>query len=292
MSGDINMGNFKITSIANPASDGDGVNKKFLDDYYLNTTDFRLGKNLTARGDSGDSRALVKYNNNTLVINYAKDFTGGVRVDSDLSMNSNKITSLATPSFDTDAVNKTYVDSLIVNEIQKARISNYILDIPSKSNCENYTFSFAIENESWRHYERNQFFIQLTLCEDIKIPDFDFESPVVIGENLADNIHGRIKYFERYPHGIHIFISIFSTVKRWDNLKGYLSVNILEKPLKENKDVLKGNYFEEKYNTPSLDFFAKETKIVPKKVEDIKRTHRRQDTLYSFDNILLTKLST
>ena len=41
-----------------------------------------LGKNNLARGDSGASRALVKGNNNTLVMNLGGDFTSGVRIDS------------------------------------------------------------------------------------------------------------------------------------------------------------------------------------------------------------------
>ena len=45
--------------------------------------DFILGNsNQNSRGNSGASRALVKDANSTLVLNYAGDFTGGVRIDS------------------------------------------------------------------------------------------------------------------------------------------------------------------------------------------------------------------
>jgi Chaperone of endosialidase len=49
--------------------------------------DFRLGTyDQSSRGDTGSSRALVKYSGGKLVINYAKDFYGGVEVQSDLTV--------------------------------------------------------------------------------------------------------------------------------------------------------------------------------------------------------------
>lgn len=57
---------------------------------YQDVYDFSLGGNKTDRGNSGDSRALVKElvnNKPTLMINYKGDFTGGVNIDSDLSVN-------------------------------------------------------------------------------------------------------------------------------------------------------------------------------------------------------------
>jgi hypothetical protein len=52
---------------------------------YENTFDFVLGNwNQTDRGDTGRSRALVKDVGGKLVLNYAGDFKGGVRVDSDV----------------------------------------------------------------------------------------------------------------------------------------------------------------------------------------------------------------
>ncbi len=52
--------------------------------------DFNLGQKC-GRGNVGAGRALVNDLNSTLVLNYAKDFTGGVRVDSDLMLNNNKL---------------------------------------------------------------------------------------------------------------------------------------------------------------------------------------------------------
>ncbi|MBD2253375.1 DUF6519 domain-containing protein [Nostoc parmelioides] len=52
--------------------------------------DFVLGKeNKGDRGDTGLSRALVKNYNSILVINYANDFKGGVKIDSNLEVTGN-----------------------------------------------------------------------------------------------------------------------------------------------------------------------------------------------------------
>jgi hypothetical protein len=48
--------------------------------------DFLLGFEVTARGDSGASRALVKETGNRLFINYASDYTGGTVVNSNLDV--------------------------------------------------------------------------------------------------------------------------------------------------------------------------------------------------------------
>jgi hypothetical protein len=48
--------------------------------------DFALGAGDNSRGDTGPSRALVKDNDGVLAINYANDFKGGVRVDSNLNI--------------------------------------------------------------------------------------------------------------------------------------------------------------------------------------------------------------
>ena len=52
--------------------------------------DFALGtSDQSSRGNSGPSRALVKDSNATLVVNFAGDFGGGVRVDSKVSVSGN-----------------------------------------------------------------------------------------------------------------------------------------------------------------------------------------------------------
>ena len=57
--------------------------------------DFVLGNgDQSSRGDSGDSRALVKDTGAVLVLNYDNDFTGGVRIDGELKV-TNDITAFA-----------------------------------------------------------------------------------------------------------------------------------------------------------------------------------------------------
>ena len=59
---------------------------------YQDVYDFKLGGNKTDRGESGDSRALVKDfigGKTYLTVNYQNDFKGGVMVDSELRVNEN-----------------------------------------------------------------------------------------------------------------------------------------------------------------------------------------------------------
>ena len=71
-------GNLTVSSLT---SNGGITNGGF--DFVLGNTD------QSARGNSGNSRALVKDAGSTLVLNYGGDFTGGVRVDSGVKVNSN-----------------------------------------------------------------------------------------------------------------------------------------------------------------------------------------------------------
>jgi len=48
---------------------------------FRNLADLQLGTDRVDRGNSGDSRALVKDNGSTLAINYQGDYTNGVRID-------------------------------------------------------------------------------------------------------------------------------------------------------------------------------------------------------------------
>jgi hypothetical protein len=70
-------GNLNVSSLT---STGGITNGGF--DFILGNTD------QSARGNSNNSRALVKDSAATLVLNYAGDFTGGVRVDSIMSFSS------------------------------------------------------------------------------------------------------------------------------------------------------------------------------------------------------------
>ena len=92
-----------ITKLSQPPNDTSVVNVSLSDGTtqtiklpipptYIpsNNFDFNLGNNdQKSRGDTGPSRALVKDNSGVLAINYGGDFSGGVRVDSNVGINGN-----------------------------------------------------------------------------------------------------------------------------------------------------------------------------------------------------------
>lgn len=74
-----------ILTIANSTISVNGL--AYASGFVNSGFDFVLGNNdQSTRGNSGSSRALVKDSNSTLVLNYAGDFTGGVRIDSLLTV--------------------------------------------------------------------------------------------------------------------------------------------------------------------------------------------------------------
>ena len=84
-----NLGTFDQVNSTSPSAtltwDADNVNVKknlFVGGNVIQSaSDFKLGYKNVDRGDSGESRALVKDNDNTLKINYQGDFAGGTTVD-------------------------------------------------------------------------------------------------------------------------------------------------------------------------------------------------------------------
>jgi hypothetical protein len=70
-----------ITGPAGPATD------------YSSQYDFVLGNTLTERGDTGKSRALVKEGGQKLRINYENDFSGGVNITGNVTID-NELTSI------------------------------------------------------------------------------------------------------------------------------------------------------------------------------------------------------
>lgn len=93
MSGIVDMGSNKITGIAEPTDNTDAVNKQYLQTSIDNLT------------------TLIS---NTYVSKSEPAASGP------LNMNSNKISSLAAPTADTDAATKKYVDDLVTNSINES----------------------------------------------------------------------------------------------------------------------------------------------------------------------------
>ena len=144
MSGEISMGNNKITNISTPTQNTDAVNKQYVDTQITSAQPNITGaassiitSNLTA------SRALVSDTNGKVAVSavtstelgYLDGVTSNVQTQLNgkaatnhthsylplsggtlsgaLSLNNNKITNLATPTSNSDAVNKSYVDTAI-----------------------------------------------------------------------------------------------------------------------------------------------------------------------------------
>ena len=89
MTGPINMGGQKITSIGNPTENTDAANKIFVDTAFQEL-------------ESAINQELLTY----------LPLKGGTMVGA-IDMGDYKITSLGTPTDGTDAANKTYVDTAI-----------------------------------------------------------------------------------------------------------------------------------------------------------------------------------
>ena len=105
----------------------DVASKVYVNTFYQGQTDFKLGNTIGYRGNSGLSRAMVKGNDNVLVINYGGDFIGGVRVDSKLVMNNvNRIVNVKNPSHPKDVANKSYVDAMVIDNKLNINYMRYL----------------------------------------------------------------------------------------------------------------------------------------------------------------------
>ena len=88
MTGDINLGTHKITNLGTPTSNTDAATKSYVDTAVANVS-------------GGVSGAYLP-------------LTGGT-MSGEISMGNNKITNISTPTQNTDAVNKQYVDTQITS---------------------------------------------------------------------------------------------------------------------------------------------------------------------------------
>lgn len=112
LGGDLAAGGNKVTGLGTPSADTDASTKKYVDDKVaalvasapaaLDTLD----ELAAALGDDPSFATTVATSIGTKVAKAGDSMTGA------LSMGNNKITSLGTPTDSTDAVNKTYIDTL------------------------------------------------------------------------------------------------------------------------------------------------------------------------------------
>jgi hypothetical protein len=109
---DLAAGTYKITGLGTPSANTDAATKSYVDTAVANVVASApaaldtLNELATALGNDASFSTTVATSIGTKVAKAGDSMTGA------LSMGTNKITSLGTPSASTDAVNKTYVDTL------------------------------------------------------------------------------------------------------------------------------------------------------------------------------------
>lgn len=102
---DVSLGAFKITNLAAPALGTDAVNKDYVDNKIFPSTNIALGNgNFLIGNSSGKAVETIK----SLI-----PLSGFGAATADVSLGSYKITNLAPPAGDNDAVNKKYIEDLL-----------------------------------------------------------------------------------------------------------------------------------------------------------------------------------
>ena len=109
---DLAAGTYKITGLGTPSANTDAATKAYVDTQIAATIDSApaaldtLNELAAALNDDASFSTTVATSIGTKVAKAGDSMTGA------LSMGTNKITDLATPTASTDAVNKTYIDTL------------------------------------------------------------------------------------------------------------------------------------------------------------------------------------
>lgn len=109
---DLAAGTYKITGLGTPSANTDAATKSYVDTAVANvvasapSTLDTLDELANALGDDPNFATTVATSIGTKVAKAGDSMTGA------LSMGNNKITDLGTPTSSTDAVNKTYIDTL------------------------------------------------------------------------------------------------------------------------------------------------------------------------------------
>lgn len=109
---DLAAGGYKVTGLATPSSNTDAATKAYVDTQVSNLVDAApgaldtLNELAAAINDDANFSTTVTNSIATKVAKAGDSMTGA------LSMGNNKITDLGTPTSSTDAVNKTYIDTL------------------------------------------------------------------------------------------------------------------------------------------------------------------------------------
>ena len=106
ITGNISMSSNQIKMVAAPSARGDAANKGYVDDEINKERAYANG--ISTKADQAIAAANVAQNSADTKL----DLTGGTMTGA-IDMGSNKISGLATPTANTDAANKTYVDTAV-----------------------------------------------------------------------------------------------------------------------------------------------------------------------------------
>jgi hypothetical protein len=124
---DLNAGTYKVTNLATPTAEADAATKNYVDSAISNLVDGApalldtLNELAAALGDDENFAATVATDIGTKVSKAGDSMTG------ELSMGTNKITDLGTPTDDYDAATKKYTDDTFVTlEDLPGQLDDYI----------------------------------------------------------------------------------------------------------------------------------------------------------------------
>ena len=112
MGSDLAAGTYKITGLGTPSANTDAATKAYVDTTVAAVIDSApaalntLNELAAALGDDANFATTVSTSIGTKVAKAGDSMTGA------LSMGNNKVTDLATPTNNTDAVNKSYIDTV------------------------------------------------------------------------------------------------------------------------------------------------------------------------------------
>ena len=158
MTGEIDMGDNKITNLKTPTNNKDAATKKYVDDNAGTDSNFNSsGITMSGNIDMGDNKitnlktptnnkdaATKKYVDDNAGITNPNFNPSGVTMTGEINMENNKITNVKTPTNNTDAATKKYVDD------KKCKFSDGSTNT-SDVDIKVYGFNHAVKFDSGAH---------------------------------------------------------------------------------------------------------------------------------------------
>ena len=173
MSGDLSMGQHKISSLASPTDDYDAVNKKYLQSNYLpKNASTTVGGTLDFQGTHGIINVLIDSPNSVVTKSYvdshdasvlasAKAYTdsqiaitnflplSGGTMSGAINMNNHRVSNLPSPLYSSDAATKSYVDARYNESLDFYYFDGFVFSSsPTDFSSRTFDFSFATNSTS------------------------------------------------------------------------------------------------------------------------------------------------